>query len=231
MTVAVPLRNLFPPALAMPLVLVALTLAPASHAESLSVTLDGRQRVTVAAEDVRLSKLLREIARQADLELRLDPALDRRTTLAARNQTLDEFFNSLARRDRLNVMLAWGKPVAGVRRLTGVYVLKEGQTDLSRLPPAAALAPGERKALKEAQQAERRAARRAERGLEPGRKPRSDTGKAAKAERKPGKPAAVTATTGKPAVRAPAATAPAKAPSRAPATTPATTPAPVPPER
>ena len=227
MNVAAHRSKLFPPALAMPLVLVVLALAPASHAESLSVTLDGRQRLTVNAEDVRLSKLLREIARQADLDLRLDPALDRRTTLATRNQTLDEFFNGLARRDRLNVMLAWGKPVAGVRRLTGVYVLKEGQTDLSRLPPAASLAPGERKALKEAQQAERRTARRAERGLEPGRKQRSDAGKAAKAERKPGKPAAATAPTGKPAAQAPPATAPAKAPSRVPATTPA----PVPPER
>lgn len=220
MNVAVPLRTLFQPALAMPLVLVALTLAQVSHAEALSVTLDDRQRVTVDAEDVRLSKLLREIARQADLELRLDPALDRRTTLATRNQTLDEFFNGLARRDRLNVMLAWSKPVAGVRRLTGVYVLKEGQTDISRLPPAALLAPGERKALREAQQAERRTARRAERGLQPGHRQTTGTGKVPKAERKPGKPAA--ATTSKPAARAPAATAPAKTPAGVPATAPTT---------
>lgn len=208
----------FPAGLAALLTVAALLLAPDSRAEVLSVKLDARQRLTVDAEDVRLSRLLREIARQAGLELRLDPALDRRTTLAARNQTLDEFFNGLARRDRLNVMLGWGKPVGGVRPLTAVYVLKEGQTDLARLPPAETLAPGERKALKAAQQAERREARRAERGRQAGRKEGAGkaarNGKAAKADQKKEQQA--------PAAKAPATRTPAKVPASTPATPPAT---------
>lgn len=121
-------------ALCVALVPLANAASPAAAPASAPVPLvydAGKDRVSVRADNVQLSQLLKSLAHQSSLEIRFDPAADRPLTIEFSAMPLEDAADRLT--SGLNVMKQYRTTKASKKTnmLVGFTVLPAGKTDAS----------------------------------------------------------------------------------------------------
>lgn len=102
-----------------------------SYAGSVVITYnENEQLLGVIANQASLTEVLKEISAKTGIEIRIDPAIERRASFAIKPQPLEKVLGSVVK--KLSYVMKY-KTMSNVRYVTGLDILPKGKQDSGQL--------------------------------------------------------------------------------------------------